>query len=367
VQLSTHRAAALASLHIPREVYAGYCLALYTAFATINIVVGIVIFRRRPGDRGALLMAMFLIALGVLLPDVIDWQSSQGGVWTLLTGALGVFFGSLMVTFFFLFPDGRFVPAWTRWFLAAGVYWQCASTFFPQTILNPERWRQPLPAMLFLILLASVLFAQVYRYRYISSRVQRQQTKLVVFGATGALLTFIVLVVLAGAVLHAAARDDLIWTWVGVTVLHLVWLAVPISVGVAILRYRLYDIDVLINRALVYGSLTLSIAAIYAGIVLGLQFLVRVVSGHHSDLTIAVATLAVAGLFNPWRRRIQHFIDQRFYRRKYDAARTLAVFSSRLRDEVDLDRLSYDLISVVHETVEPARVSIWLAESGERG
>jgi hypothetical protein len=136
--------------------------------------------------------------------------------------------------------------------------------------------------------------------------------------------------------------------------------AIPIATVIAILRYRLYDLDVLINRTLVYGSLTLSLGAVYIGGVVGLQALARAVTGQSSDITVAVATLAVAALFNPWRRRLQRFIDRRFYRRKYDAARILAGFSTQLRDEVELDLLAHDLAAVLTETVQPASLALWL-------
>jgi small basic protein len=139
-----------------------------------------------------------------------------------------------------------------------------------------------------------------------------------------------------------------------------VWAFLALGVGIAILRYRLWDIDLLINRTLVYGSLTLSLAALYIGGVLGLQALFQATTGQSSDLAIAIVTLAVAALFNPWRHQLQRFIDRRFYRHKYDAARVLLAFTSHLRDEVDLDDLSGDLVRVLQETVQPSSVSLWL-------
>ena len=136
--------------------------------------------------------------------------------------------------------------------------------------------------------------------------------------------------------------------------------ALPVFIGIAILRYRLYDIDILINRTLVYGSLTLSLAALYLVGVIVFQALFRAVSGQGSDLAVALSTLVVAALFNPWRHRVQFFIDRRFYRHKYDAVRIIATFQRHLRDEVDLDQLHTDLVTVVQETVQPTRVSLWL-------
>jgi hypothetical protein len=139
------------------------------------------------------------------------------------------------------------------------------------------------------------------------------------------------------------------------------------AVGVAILRYRLYDVDLVINRTLVYGMLTVSLALVYFGGVISLQGLLRALTGQGSQLAIVASTLAIAALFNPLRRRIQDFTDRRFYRRKYNAAKTLEGFSARLRDEMDLDELNGDLQRVVRETVQPEHVSLWLREPGEPG
>jgi hypothetical protein len=134
----------------------------------------------------------------------------------------------------------------------------------------------------------------------------------------------------------------------------------PVAMGIAIFRYRLYQIDIIINRTLVYGSLTAVLAAVYLGGILVLQYAFRTLTGEESQFAVVASTLIIAALFIPLRRRIQSFIDRRFYRRKYDAAKTLESFSAKLRNQTDLDALSEDLVGVVGETMQPVHVSLWL-------
>ncbi len=140
----------------------------------------------------------------------------------------------------------------------------------------------------------------------------------------------------------------------------LLWLCIPLSFGFAMLRSRLWEIDVLINRTLVYGALTASLAFVYFGLIFALQSLLRGLINQNNDVAIVVSILAIYALFHPLRRRIQNIIDRRFYRRKYDAAKIVATFSSTLRQEVDLDQLREQLLAVVQETMQPTHVSLWL-------
>jgi hypothetical protein len=167
-----------------------------------------------------------------------------------------------------------------------------------------------------------------------------------------------------GSVLYDTAISKAIglrWLeWAGYVVVVAALVSFPISIGIAIVRYRLYEIDTFINRTLVYALLTALLAAVYFGAVVLLQRVFVALTGERSTLAIVASTLLIAALFNPLRRRIQGFIDRRFYRSKYDAARTLEAFSAKLRDETDLDALSNDLVEVVRETMQPAHVSMWL-------
>jgi hypothetical protein len=145
-------------------------------------------------------------------------------------------------------------------------------------------------------------------------------------------------------------------------------LSVPIAIGVAILRYRLYEIDLIVNRTLVYGTLSAMLIALYFGGIVAFQSVFVALTGQQSTLAIVASTLLIAALFTPLRRRTQSFIDKRFYRRKYDAAKTLEAFSAKLRNETDLNALSADLVGVVRETMQPAHVSLWLRpETAQKG
>jgi NADH:ubiquinone oxidoreductase subunit 6 (subunit J) len=202
----------------------------------------------------------------------------------------------------------------------------------------------------------------VLRYRR-SGGEERQQIKWLAFAAS--FLGLVALITVASTLMFApesleTAGTQPLWLELLQDVELLSLAGVPVAVGFAILRHRLYDIDVVINRTLVYGFLTAMLVAVYVGSVVVLQYIFRALSGGESQLAIVASTLAIAALFNPLRRRVQGFVDRRFYRRKYDATKTLEAFSAKLRDETDLDALNAELVGVVRETMQPTHVSLWL-------
>jgi hypothetical protein len=214
----------------------------------------------------------------------------------------------------------------------------------------------------FMGFVVSLVWSQTYRYRKVSSQEQRRQTKWVVFGTTLAIAGSFVKVPLDFSLLTGDTPFTLLVLKI---VFALSFLLVPLSISVAVLRSRLFDIDILINRTLVYGSLTAMLVAVYFGAIVVLQRIFVGLTGQESTLAVVVSTLVIAALFNPLRRRIQSFIDRRFYRRKYDARKTLESFSAKLRDETDLEALNDDLVGVVAETMQPAHASLWLRPKGE--
>jgi hypothetical protein len=196
----------------------------------------------------------------------------------------------------------------------------------------------------------------IVRMRHAGSE-QRQQIKWLAYGGT----------VVVGTICVSGVIN--LWNVpVGIVVGNVALLGLPIFTGIAIVKHHLYDIDVVINRTLVYGALTAMLVGVYAGGIVVLQGLLRALTGHDSQLAIVASTLAVAALFNPLRHRTQAFIDRRFYRRKYDAAKMLSAFNARLRDETDLRTLSDDLVGVVKETMQPEHVTLWLrSDPGSKG
>jgi hypothetical protein len=345
--------------------YAAYALAFLVTLWLVWSAVGFVIFWRRSDDWMALLVSLSLVmsttgtGISKSIPVIVYpvWDPPFQFVSFLAT--------ILAVLFFYLFPDGRFVPRWTRWCALVGVAIAAPTYFFPNSPFDVSTWPGGLNVLTILGLAGTFLFAQLYRYRRVSNQVQRQQTKWVVFGVTIALVVFLV-GSLYSLIFPSLSQPGSLYSFAFTAAVGLVLLAIPLSIGIAILRYRLWDVDVLINRTLVYGVLTGMLALVYTGLVVTLQFLLRGLTGG-SQLALVGSTLVTAALIQPLRRRIQTAIDRRFYRRKYDAARIVAAFSETLRGEVDLDELSEQLVAVVEETMQPTHVWLWLRKPEQRG
>jgi hypothetical protein len=264
---------------------------------------------------------------------------------------------------FFLvtFPDGRFVPRWS-WVIGLTPFVQ-AIFFMTPGPFNILSWPTPLFLIELVFGYGSPVAVQVYRYRRIYTPAQRQQTKWVIFGLTCFLLLFLFTIVMDGLIPTAGVVGSLLYL-ANTSLTQLAFLLIPLSVTIAILRSRLWDIDVIIRRTLVYSTLTVILALLYFGLVFGLESLVRPLTGQggQSPVIIVVSTLVIAALFQPLRRRIQAIIDRRFYRSKYNAAKTVEAFSATLRNEVDLSLLREHLIKVVQDTMQPSHVSLWLRE-----
>jgi hypothetical protein len=299
---------------------------------------------------GVLLLGLGL-GVGTAATDLGGLAGWLASAWVVSVGAL-----SSAVVFF---PSGSPPSRW--WWVQLVVLWGSGILIYIQDLYGasgstgPLEWLNSIAVPVNIVFQLSVvagLFSLLVRWRR-SGSVERLQLKWVVYGVT--LTGTTGLVVDPGIAIFAPA-----WYLPGTVVLSVAILAVPGAMGVAMLRYRLYDIDIVINRTLVYGSLTVFLASVYLGAVVSLQAALRVLTGQESTLAIVASTLAIAALFNPLRRRIQAFIDRRFYRRKYDAVKTLEAFSAKLREETDLDALIDEVATVARKTMQPAHISLWL-------
>jgi len=352
-------------------------------------LVGTLIASRRPTNS----IGWICLAVGLLW--MLNIISGGYGIYGLLAnpgsvpfpvaiGSQGEWMGpatvGLLGTFLILlFPDGRLLSgmwrplAWLSGTLL--VLGSVANALAPGPLpdlggvrnpfgLEGYAWmpgaRDALNLLLSLCMLASAS-SLVLRYRRSGGEV-REQIKWIAFAASVVALGVSGAVILGTFTPDAAGGTHPLWVGLLEDAITLSFAGIPIAVGFAVLKYRLYDIDVIINRTLVYGSLTALLAALYFGGVAMTQVILRALTSQReqSQLAIVVSTLVIAALFNPLRRRIQAFIDRRFYRRKYDAAKTLEAFSARLRDETDLDALTDDLVGVVGETMQPTHVGLWL-------
>src|SRR5215203_4287608 len=352
--------------------------------STINAVffstVGAIVASRRSENLVGWLLCLYALA------QSISHFSGQHAIYALLAqpdlspaGEAMAWISSWMlpiiigfsVFFILLSPTGS-LPSrrwrWVTWLTVAFVLVGAISGAFssgPVDGLGPIR--NPLGMEGFSNVYNSIIYTMVATFLLVAAAssvfvrlrraigVERQQIKWFAYAAAATVIGLVLAYVIPEMI------DVPLWfERIGYTILLVLILAMPISIGIAILKYRLYDIDVIINRTLVYGSLTVTLVALYFGGIVVLQRVFVLLTGEKSTLAVVASTLAIAALFSPLRRRIQSFIDRRFYRSKYDARKTLEAFSAGLREETDLDALSDDLVGVVRETMQPAQVSLWL-------
>jgi hypothetical protein len=342
-------------------------------FVVIDATVGAIVASRRPENPVGWLLCLSGVAVGAstfisqyaiyaLLARPGALPAGEAAAW-IASWSLPIIIG-LQVSYLTLFPTGRLPSRRWRplaWLIVAAVVAAVISSALasdaymgslgpirnPLAISGFSEVYEAVSLTMFPLLYVVATSSLFVRLRH-ATGVERQQLKWLFYAAVGFALG-VILVLLSG-VLNTP-------TWFDRTA-NAVFLVS--SEGIAILRYRLYDIDIIINRTLVYGSLTVALVALYFGGVVSLQRLFVLLTGERSTLAVVTSTLLIAALFNPLRGRIQSFMDRRFYRSKYDARKTLEAFSAKLRDETDLEALSGDLVGVVGETMQPSHVTLWL-------
>ena len=364
--------AGLAEHGLAPEFYAGYFFVSTTILFFIYFIVALLIFLRRSEDSLALFVSIFLLAFGAAnaypqFAEFLQFYQNPPEWYAIPVLISNLFSYPLFAAFFALYPDGQFVPRWMRFIAGYGFFLAGAWGFFPNAFSNSTSGLAFFGAVSVAVIMSTGVYARIWRYRHHSSPLQRQQTKWFTFGLAIFLVVNIVQLFTPflpqndAPTSGASILDDLT-----LTTLALISVVIPLAIGIAILRYRLWDIDVIIRRTLIYGVLTVVIALLYFSSIVALQQIFRQLSGQRSDIAIIISTLGIAALFNPLRRRVQDIIDHRFYRRKYDAQKVLERFAATVRDEVELEKLTGELLNVVNETMQPTSVSLWLKKTDDQ-
>jgi hypothetical protein len=354
-RLTAAAAAQWASAGISIQEYAAIGVGLAIGLALVCFIIAGILLWRRSLDRMAVFTALLLILLGGTFGESDEMVGELAPWLGAVTEFINQFGFGMFLALFLTFPDGRFVPGWSRWILVAVLVVALGSlSFIPVKI----------PDVVFYIflpiwgLVGPIM--QVYRYRKVSTPLQRQQTKWVLVGLSLGIGGFVLLIAL-GIFLGVPENAHPFISAATDVAMYACMALIPISLGIGVLRYRLWDIDVIIRRTLVYTSLTIALALIFFGGVTLMQQAFGAISGmDDSPVAIVLSTLVIAALINPLRRRIQDFIDRRFYRRKYDAQKTVDDFARFARDETDMDVLATEIVRVVQDTIQPEIVTLWL-------
>lgn len=362
----------LSRLGLSVQFYAIYRTVLDTLVAVVFLSIGAVIFLNKSNDRMVILVSIANMTFGALfvptlLPLMRIYPILAVPVALMRSAGLGL----SLIVLYYLFPDGRFVPRWVRW--PAVVWAVLAITWFlfpqfPANLVYLDTWQQNLALSYatFLIAYSTGIAAQFFRFRKVTNPVQRQQTKWVVFGTTTAVLGFVLYHVplVFFPVFNENGMPRLLHLLIGVPIYHAMILTAPVAIGHSILKFRLWEIDLVINRSLLSGAMSVILGLVYFITVALLGSLLSTLTGQsYTGFVTVISTLAVAGLFNPVRNRLQVAIDRRFYRRKYDTIRTLDSFGAVVRNEVNLDNLANQLIQVVTETMQPSTMTLWLPKA----
>jgi hypothetical protein len=325
------------------------------------LLSGLILWRQG-ASRIGWAISLALIAMPVsMISDADNLANNIPALFipSVILSQLGV---AILFLFLYLFPNGRFYPRWA--YVPLSLSYVSFSTFslgFAGLIALPA-WAFDASVLVAIGMFSLTIGLQVLRYRRVSTALERQQTKWVLLGFSAIAVSFPVWILLFGGVLDIPAGPPrLVATLGGWLLTHVIISGLPVTMAIAILRYRLWEIDLVIRRTLSYSALSAVLVSVYLGSVLVLQSTFQAITGQRQGALVTVlSTLTIAALFGPVQRRVQAGIDRRFYRRKYDAAQTLASFAASVRNETDLERLSAQVVSVVKDTMQPASVGLWL-------
>ena len=333
--------------------------------ALLSIGLAVLLFTRRPQDSMALFISYYLLLYALVMTGLLEAFMSYWGYSQEIALNIQTVFATVpTVILLCIFPTGRLVPAWTKWLIAGSGFIILMILIRPDENLTAfsSPFTQIIGVALGIILILGI-YAQVYRYRNTSSLLERKQTKWVLAG----LIIWVAYLAVSSVpwlIVQNLPPDQPMPWWVPITSVSW-WLSLmilPLSLSVAVLRFRLFDIDLIIRKTLIYGALTITLVLVYFGGVVLMQAVFTAISGGQSPIAIVISTLIIAALFSPLRNRIQSDIDRRFFRSNYNARQAVDEFAIRVRDETDLETLCDELIGVANETIHPGFVSLWLRD-----
>lgn len=366
LQLTTEDAAALGRLGLTLETYAIFVVACEALVIFVGLFVSFVLLWRRSADWMAMFGALAFALFGVAFTPTVYALARNDPAWLTPLSMLAAGVSGVLVAFICLFPDGRFAPRWTRFLLVPSIVWVILIPLNVTPAINP--FTAPLPVLAVTISLSALLLcaALVYRYRRASSPIQRQQTKWfvigVIFGFAGMLIYYLNALAFIFPALRQPGQPTVIYHLVMALLMAALLVLPGVTFCIALLRFHLWDVDVLIRRTLIYAALSAALAAIFLGSVFVFQAVFRLVTRQDSEVGVVTSTLIIAALALPLRNRIQAVIDRRFYRRKYDAQKTMESFAARLQTETDMEGLAAGVTSVIQETLQPSHVRVWLVK-----
>jgi hypothetical protein len=361
IELNSEALRSLHSFGWSPTTYAAFTVGLATFSMAAWMGIGIFIAWRKWNDLMALLVSAQAVTQGV--SQVVAVEAFHSSIWFVPAIVISFLSGWFLFLLFALFPTGRFAPRWLRWAAVAYFVFNVANSL-PYTMYPAAAAETVSSAsnVIWFGFMALLIVCQIYRYRRVSNVIERQQTKWIVFAFSAIIISEFALA-LPQAFVPTLAQVGSQYSLALNAIDMVILLIGPVCIAIAIMRYRLYDIDILIKRTLVYGSLTAILAALYFALVIGAQTLTHRLTGlavAEQPVVIVLSTLLIAALAQPLRRRLQRTIDRRFDRSHYDAAKTVAAFSAALRSEVNLQQLNEQLLGVVEETMRPAHASLWL-------
>jgi hypothetical protein len=363
-QLAPEALPAMAAIGLTLADYAALQLMPTVIFAVVCVAVGALIFWQRSNELMAFTSSLWLVTFGLTLFEEEVRAVGAAYPWLQPAALVLIWLGGviLLPLFFCIFPNGRFAPRWTKW------WWLIISVSFVS--LGTAGELSPafneifggVAGYLWMSMVLVGIAVQFYRYRYLLTANERQQTKWVVF-AFAVIIAVNVTTFLVNPLFldfRVQQAENAVGNIVGNAVATFAFVMIPLGIGISILRHRLYDIDVIIRRTVQYGVVSAVLAIVYFGSITLIQGGITAVTSTQSSLAIVLSTLLIAALFNPLRQRVQKFVDRRFYRQQYDAQQVLAQFAQTARDEVEMEALQAELLRVVQETMQPETMTIWL-------